>query len=435
MYKVTKPLLSFKLSREAYENFSEIYNHEQDSTSTKLRMPHFELFQHLLTIIYADMVRNEDLFAILPLNVEEDYRIGTNAVALGNLMKQSPHSVRRQLSRLIDAGVITAKINHGNNRNFELLINHELLLIGDVNNPNYKANSKFLRNEKMSLKTSESTRCSLLDIDNRNTLSNQLIHCELVDKYILENVKHKAEAEPKEKGAGKPANTQPKPSDRYTQKQFNVDDTAKEKTEILSPKQTEPDTLKNLPQKFTTNVIKRQKTKLSAEQLKTMTLDRYKVMMTNWLLAYALAKLWADKEIYKAEYIKAHQHILDHYWQGLSTYADFRRKEMELRWRIDAVARYIEHNNYKMVVYPFKYFDLSNVTSGFIQTKAWYEIDKKRQEKKALKKQRLSDINKIQNAVIAYAKNPTLDEYHKQEAYVLANVGYLKHEFYQRIIS
>ena len=46
-------------------------------------------------------------------------------------------TIHRYIVRMIKAGVIKEKVYHGNQNDFELFINPELLLIADLDNPDY----------------------------------------------------------------------------------------------------------------------------------------------------------------------------------------------------------------------------------------------------------------------------------------------------------
>ena len=73
--------------------------------------------------------------------------LSTNREALSwveNTLQINGNTVYRQLLRLIEAGVISKKVNHGSQMNFELFINPDFLLIRDLITPDYKPTSKYL---------------------------------------------------------------------------------------------------------------------------------------------------------------------------------------------------------------------------------------------------------------------------------------------------
>ncbi|MEM7035829.1 MAG: MarR family winged helix-turn-helix transcriptional regulator [Bacteroidota bacterium] len=91
----------------------------------KLRTSHRDLLFDMIRL-YSKQLREYTLLRVgsnLP-------PFHTNAVALAKVRDCSPVAVRRQLDRLLDAGLIQRKVHGGRKRNFRLYLDPEILVIG-----------------------------------------------------------------------------------------------------------------------------------------------------------------------------------------------------------------------------------------------------------------------------------------------------------------
>ncbi|MCK5170779.1 MAG: hypothetical protein KAQ75_12955, partial [Bacteroidales bacterium] len=160
---VNYPVLDFKNSLAAFHNFAAEYNKDKPLRE-QLRPQHSKIYARILTLLSRHLYERNKLFNDTPefrqLEDDKPVMLATNRKAMSwveNTLQVNGNTVYRQVLRLINAGVIMEKINHGSRMNFELLISPEFLLISDLINPDYKPDSKYLQNENKAKQPSLNT--------------------------------------------------------------------------------------------------------------------------------------------------------------------------------------------------------------------------------------------------------------------------------------
>ena len=134
---VNYPVLQFKSSLEAFLNFTKEYNSDKP-LKQQLRPQHIKMFTRMLTLLSRQLYEHNKLFYDTPelrhLDTGRPVILHTNRKALSwveKVVKINEHSAYRHITRLMEAGAITQKVNHGTQMNFELWINPDFLLITD----------------------------------------------------------------------------------------------------------------------------------------------------------------------------------------------------------------------------------------------------------------------------------------------------------------
>ncbi len=308
----------------------------------------------------------------------------TNNVQLAKLVKCSSRTIQRHIIKLKQAGIITEKIFHGSNSNFEVLINPAILLIKQrlsvdkANQDLQQALIQARQNEaKSMLANFQKTKCPDTYTCNTSNINNLIIQVHnsfkitsqdtrnnfqrssltLANKYhngndggytggntgeiALENFKSQ---EKKLKEAGEIAS--------------RADDPAKK---IIPPDSVRDNSLSlyvSLLWLTTRNLL-----------YKTVDLTDHQVLIAKNLIR----KLYEPVATEKLS--NTHQHYVE---------------------RIVLVSKYLKKDPARYVPLPYRYFDTNNPT-GFVGTKKWHKADqlRKREVERELTLSRL--IRRYQN--------------------------------------
>ncbi len=176
---------------------------------------------------------------------------------------------------------------------------------------------------------------------------------------------------------------------------------------------------------------KRKKVPIKKEKEKSgNSIDKYKQLAAKWILAYSIHLLWSDKDIYESEQTKTIEYIRKNYLTNVNSFAKIDKRKEEIKWRLEAAARYAKRRNYIIQVFPYRYFDTENKTSGFGSTRKWYKENLQYHIKKLTSKQISADQQELNKSIKTYALSPTISEYKQQEDYINNNFPHLINEFY-----
>ena len=395
---IKNPFVKFALCKEAFDNYAGIYNKGKELRD-QIRSPHYELFFKIVRFYITQLSQDRILFAggkIIELDPSQPPVLRTNNKKLGRELKRNNSTIYRQLQRLIFAEVIIQKKHHGHEHDYELLINPQLLLITDSNNPDYKPNSEYLTKSKNSQKQPHSEESPISKNASCNHNQNKL---ETFNNLI------------------NPVNGIPNSRNDLKETKKNTGN-----TEAC-------DTLKK--QEESNEALKKYSAQLRAKDEKFSELKNKYAM---WLFIVALKFIWRKSNIYEAEKQRTLQYISENYFEHCTNETSLFNAYTEFKWRIEAAGRYIERQeDFKMNLYPYKYFNLNN-TNGFIGTKKWYRDYLFRQQVKVKKKQKLSDDMKLANMLRCYTKTPNYDTFRTCKAYIQDNIPHLLNQFCQSII-
>jgi len=387
MAKLHYPYVDFARTKELFDKFTQNFNTGRNLRDS-LRQPHHELFYALVRLYLKTIKEHNDLFSQIPelraIDPSEPPPLPANNVMLSNILHNSEDSVYRHLKRLLKAGVIVKKVNHGMNRNYELFINPVLL---DFREFQQRFDIQYDYKE-------ENASCGLSQ-NKQETFKN-----------IIMPVKNVINA--------------------------SVDGTI----ETYFTGNTEQSSEKN----ESAGIISEGSRAQAEYSEKIRALDRkireMKKSYAAWLLSMAMTLLWKGRSIFQGEYDNAMQYIENNYFEHCNTYADFDRAIANYGWRIKAAARNVERKGYarNWFVFPSHYFDLNN-KNGFAGTLKWW-LDRKEYDKlKETKKKRKRDVDKLAEQIRIYIKTPDLPTYMKCQTYVKANIPHLYTQFTASVLN
>lgn len=419
MAKVNFPILDFKSSLEAFHQFAGEYNKDK-SLGEQLRPQHSKLFTRVLTLLSRHFYKQNELFKDTPeFRVIEDdvpLKLSTNRKALSwveNTIQINGNTVYRQLLRLMDAGVISDKINHGSQMNFELLINPEFLLITDLTNPDYVPSSKFLMDGKTKEKALLNTSFTPEPLTPEKELSNNSNIT--VDKVSLPAVRDGLVIEQERAGKKNFEKEHWGISQNQTGNKTGIDEKSREFIEKWKEKEQQ--------------VAPARESKLR----------EYQKGAARWFFWYTLNQLFEGRSINTAHLENTLSYVEQYYFSNCLSLKAIEHTRRMYQWRIAKAKRNIERHNVNMQwIFPGQYLDLNrkgiNPQTGkpfmsFANTASWPQKFEHLQRKKKHEQHKSRDFDLLNKQLRLYLNNPNLNQFRRCEAYVKKNIPHLMGHF------
>lgn len=405
MAKVNYPVLRFKSSLTAFLNYSKEYNTEKP-LKQQLRPQHVTMFTRILTLLARQLYEHNRLFKDTPelrqLDTDRPVPLSTNRKALSwveKTVKINEHSAYRHVTRLMEAGVIVKKVNHGTQMNFELFINPDFLSITDVsdgeNDPGDESPEGGNSAEHGGLRTNYPP-----EYLNRKELFNNLNIA--VEKVSLPAVRDEYVKEQK----------------RTEEKNF-----LKEHREIAH----KPDETKGrinersaeLIDNWNLTAVKAGKKEQKVLPHRESRLREYQKSAARWFFWYVLTRLFEGRVFNPAHLENTLAYVEQYYFVNCPTLKAIEQTCKLFQWRIDKAKGTIDRHNTDMRwVFPGYYLDMDrkgiNPKTGkpymsFANTASWpakYEQFQKQKEKQR-KKDTARDY--LDKQLRLYLNNPTLE--------------------------
>ncbi len=413
------PVLDFKSSLEAFHQFAGGYNKDKPLCK-QLRPQHSKLFARILTLLSRHFYKRNELFQDTPglrdIDDSEPVRLSTNRKALSwveNTIQINGNTVYRQLLRLIGAGAITKKINHGSQMNFELFINPDFLLINDITNPEYKPSSKYSKAEKKAAPTSLNTSFTPVHL----TLEKELFNNSniAVDKETFPAVRDESI-----KGQERT------PKKNFEKEHWGISQTWHEN-------QTRMDEKSRLAiQKW----VKKEQKATPAPESK---LREYQKGAARWFFWYTLNQLFEGRSINTSHLENTLAYVEQFYFTNCLSLKTIENTRKIYKWRIDKAKRMIARHNINMQwIFPGQYLDLNrkgnNPQTGkpymsFVYTATWPQKFEHLQRKKKSEQQKNKELDQLHKLFRLYLDNPGLVQFRRCEAYVKKNIPHLMGHF------
>ncbi len=424
--KIQNPQVDFHYSKLAFDWFLGKYNKSDDicqDANKKLKAGHAELF-YILVRLYGSYWKERYDFAraIGHNRVEADLcflpPLETNNVVLGRIAKRSMSTVQRYIKRLIDAGVIVKKVNHGPVNNYELYLNPALLAIYNVMQK--VASLQFFETHYQSVKNSLRSICppftqrtGYLYIKVLNSVDKAIEKADSSDgslqdtipeTFLLETtVKKIGKFEPSEKNRTLTAqNHACKNFSRGADGAIGLGNkesgrgSCKSLAEVLQNSGLLPQKsvkslqdLSKVPQKSAESVESPakvpQKSRKSLQKVceKPLSnpgddekrLEKLKLWAAKHIITFALSFLWRTKDdhsqdnahkliLYEGERVKALHYIKDHYftqcWNDLTLFQELEK----YRKRLEKARNYAGNNPGYRAPAAYRYFHLQNLSKN-----------------------------------------------------------------------
>ncbi|GGH78033.1 hypothetical protein [Phaeocystidibacter marisrubri] len=381
---VERPYIDFQAQRELFELWIEQYNAKANALRKQRRkkgeaidIPEcqtikqsqkqfmFEVIRQVIDQVVSDSKLLRSIGGHI-LRPDEPFSLYTNNVKLSKRLGNSTRAVRYQVERAFVTGFLIGKAYHGTKCDYELQINPRFLLFFDLKNPDQLPSTSLLGTtrewgfpphlrKKLPLSQKERTeRTSTNKLTSKRTDERE----ELVgSKQSKESSSESLSREDKRKNTEKRVKT--------------LDDRRKE----ICPH----------PALFDPSPSKEHQTRGARPKLET----EIRPLVLNFLWS-AHSKLWEGRLIYEAEYRRTFEHIVEHYFQNVTTIkgarAQIARLERIIAWQEKFVA--IDPEN-RYTKYPSQFFDWNCVPNeGDYSTargigKLLQEKDRKRSLSKA----------------------------------------------------
>ncbi len=434
--------------------YTDLYNERQPNTSLKIKNTADKLIMYLLKQCNSQLKRDYEKFDTISIDTNESFILYTNTTRIAKHLRISKNTVRNNLRRLIKSGIIKNKTLHGRYKDYELHINPDFLYIFSDDNPkirNFSKDFELAVNESF---TKNKTQILSQYILLQERLNNILINVSGVDNEINKQANSEITQQNNNFVINK-LKTQELPdrkqeiniNNKYSKNTKHISGILKnvlqERTAANSGKPENP-LKKSTSQTLSSKCPGTQKEKSSAKKEKTKyptanqiqkNINRYKMQIAKWIVSYAIALLWKDKSVFAAEYEKTVLYVYNMYFQNADTYDKIDDRKAEIKWRLEAAQRYIRRKNFTISIFPYRYFDFNNKTSGFVTTRKWYLQNLQYHIKKKKIKQQKTNEQKLNAAIRLYAKSPTLSEFKRQEHYVKSNIPHLLESFYQHFTN
>jgi hypothetical protein len=423
---INYPVLQYKSSLSAFLNYVREYNDDKPLRE-QLRPQHAKMYTRILTLLSRQLYENNKLFQETPdfrqLNDKEPVKLHTNRKALSwveNTIRISGNTAYRQVLRLMDAGVITAKINHGSQMNFELLINPEILLISDVINPVYKPCSKYLDGENKAgydcLKTSFTPEYL---ISEKELFNNSNISVDKETRIPIRDNSVKEQERAQKKNILKEHREIAQNSEKNDKSPWE-----------------KPDELINEWNPSAEQAGKKEPKLMPACKVK---LREYQKSAARWLFWYILNRLFEGRIFNPAHLENTLAYVEQHYFINCLSLKSIEHTRKIYKWRIDKAKRTIERHEINMQwIFPGYYLDLNrkgiNPDTGkpymsFINTASWPKKYEQFQKQKDRQKQKAIGLDLLNKQLRLFLNNPNLNQFKRCESYVRKNIPHLMEDF------
>ena len=416
---VKYPVLDFKRSLEAYHQFVGEYNKDKPLCE-QLRPQHSKLFTRVLTLLSRQYYKRNELFRdtseLRQIDDSKPSELATNRKALSWVEKTlqiNGNTVYRQLLRLISAGVISEKINHGSQMNFELLINPDFLLIKDLINPEYHPTSKFLNTENTPKQTSLNTSFTPEHLTPEKELSNNSII--KVDKESLPAVR-----------------------DEFVKEQERTQKESFEK-EHWGISQSKNSNSKEIDKKSQLLIHQWKEKDQQVAPARESKLREYQKGAARWFFWYTLDQLFEGRSINAAHLENTMAYVEQNYFINCPSIKAVENTRRLYQWRINKAKRNIVRHNISMQwIFPGQYLSLNrkgiNPKTGkpymsFVNTASWPKKFEHLQKKKQSNIIQKNDYDKLNIQLRLYVNNPNLNQFRRCEAYVKKNIPHLMYQF------
>lgn len=378
-------VIHYPTAYKALDSFIDTYNEAAEKSSDKLRTGAVMTAKELIRIYGISLLKTNGYQEIDRNNLPT---LQTNNRQLAKLVKCSSRTIQRHILKLQSAGIVTSKIFHGSNSNFEVLINPKILLVKEklpVDNPKNLLTDTLNPGSQNNLKSSfskfQKTNCPDTYSCNTGKQINNIIiavhNSELSASDIPGNEKRSSLSLTDFIETGEPGNGTGDTGEIAKvgfEKQEKIDKKNVENTGEIASRADKLDD-RNVP----------------PDPARDNSLTLYTSLL--WLMARNL--LYKEIDLTDRQVLIAKK-LIRKLYEPAST-ANIPNVHQHYVERISLVAKYVKKDPLnRYVPLPYKYFDTNN-PKGFVGTKKWYQADqlRKREVERELILKRV--IRKYQN--------------------------------------
>ncbi|MGB3947135.1 MAG: hypothetical protein WBM13_04070 [Bacteroidia bacterium] len=351
-------LIHYPTAYKALNCFIDVYNDKAEKSTDRLRTGAVMTAKEIIRIYGVSLLKANAVQQVDQNNLPS---LQTNNKQLSKLVKCSSRTIQRHIAKLQAAGIITNKIFHGSNSNFELWINPNILLIKQklsVDKLKKDLQEALDRTKKNDLKSTlspvQKTNCPdtypsnnsykrnniIIDVDNsqRSSLS---LTSEIDTSYDTGNITG---------NTGEIAQVFSEKQKNSEEKKFQEAGEIASRADKISDRNVPPDPARDNSLNLYVSLLW-----LMARNLlykNTFLTDR------QVLIAKKLIRKFYDP-VSTSQLSTVHQHYVE---------------------RISLVAKYVKKDpEHSFVPLPYRYFDTNNL-KGFVGTKQWHQADQQRKK-------------------------------------------------------
>lgn len=447
-----------------YDDFAEKYNaivierRENDPANREkyqtLKSTHHVMFRDIVFELAKNMnedIRrhekikaeqgNDGLLKILsisnPLCGNGYFVCRTNRMQLSKHSKKGEYAVYRNILRLMEAGIIKAKIGHGKKACFELHINAHFLLVSDRMNPEYNPLAEW---------QSPDNECAFRKVEEilLEQLKYTLYSAYAVDKVNLPQSGADVETEPNEGQIG--VENQAEPDNRSILPEQRGCQNAE-----LGPEAHPADGDRGGGradwQKFNeaNNEIRRLAGREYNKNPQWHAMNR--LFCATYFVDYLIEKIYTKRgvSIYPEARTCAIEYAEKYYFpnptlpevrtkfEPCEKIESYNERLLKLCWCIDAANRWAAKYN-KFFVMINQYIDLEN-ENGFAKTFDWWLESKQNELDKRRHARNKHELKCLHDAVRTVLNNPNRETYERMRTYVLNNLPKYEIRFERSVSS
>ena len=364
--------INYAKSFKAVDKYFKEYNEnktQQDKTA--LKAGHYATMQAIIKLYGRYLYSKKMLFTkgSVGASYEEIPPLNTNNIRIAEHIKGSDRTVRNHIRRLIEAGLIIKKQNHGRVQNFDLWINPEIIGV----------------KKKLDLK------------EIKKTISQEIINANTEEIEVEKTQKKETSKAPLRKNL--PLNVS---CDTETKNLVNNNNPVNDKVSLksdnnsVSPKVETKDTKQETRESGNELANRPTEKEKNVAAKKEKDLDTYHKTLIDFFWSYALSTIYKDIDLEEHQEVIAKRHLQKYFENS-------KNKETSKRWYAQYCKRiamaytfYQNHPEYE-IYQPSYYFDPVN-KNGFSATRKWYLKHLDNKKRNAMNKALSLGIKKIKEA-------------------------------------
>lgn len=349
-------VIHYPTAYKALDLFIDVFNEKLEKSSQKLRTGAVMTAKEIIRIYGVSLLKANGCQQVDKENLPP---LQTNNKQLSKLVKCSSRTIQRHILKLQAAGIITNKIFHGSNSNYELLINPQILLVKEkllVDN----AKNQFRQTleqigkkaEKSNISPEQTTNCP--DTYSRN------------NSYNINNIIIAVDNSERSSLSLTSQNNSGYSTGNLTGNTGEIVKFPLEKQKKIAEKKIHG----------TGEIVSR------ADQSEDRNVPPDPARDNSLIMYVSLLWLMARNLLYKHTDLTENQvtiakKLIKKLYDPVSD-AELSNVHQQYVQRISLVSKYIQKDpEHRFVPLPYIYFDTKNL-KGFIGTKEWYKADQKR---------------------------------------------------------
>jgi len=336
-------LINYTICFKQIDKFFEKFNEGKTMTdATRLKSNTKSIAKALITLYGRDLYKKQMLFIEGTIGSElyDDVPpLSTNNIRIAKSVNCGDRTVKRHILKLVDAGFISKKVNHGRVNNYEVWINPEILGVKkklDLKEINKVISTQILAPNSQKTATTENEKKPSLRTERPLNSSSELKSKNItnINNTLVDDSDDSNSVSPK-----------------------------------VETKEQKQDTRESKSKKNTTKNKTEEKTKKSSAKSEVLT--KYINTMVGFLWNYAIKSIYVDFEMMEHQELIGKQHLIKYFHRATNQKEAGNLYEMYVKRVGMASVYYKKYPDYEIHL-PSHYFDPNN-KKGFTATAFWYK--------------------------------------------------------------